>query len=430
MTIPEARAEIKSAYEQAKLIEEKYPDPETMPAEDLKQVKALLTNIDGLEAKLAVLEDADQRRNRLMAGVERYARPAPGQHHANPVVEDMLQAKKVSPGEQFVLSREYRELKSNGAFQSSLNRVQFGVNLLDGTSLIEWKDLLYGSSATSGGAFVQNDRLPGMIDIRQREVRMLDIVPRLTTSSDTVEYVQENTFTNAAAFTAEATATTGTTGEKPESALAYATATATVRTLAHWIPITNRMLDDAPAVRGLINSRLLMGLNLTLESQIVSGDGTGDNFTGILATSGICIQAAGTDSVLDRMFKGRGQVRVTGRGIPSAYIIHPNDWAAIRLARQNVATGTLGDYLMGPPSQVGAVTVWGIPVVESDVETENTVLVGDFAQGCSLFDREQAAIRVGTIGDQFIRNMQTILAELRAAFVVWRPAMFCRITGV
>jgi HK97 family phage major capsid protein len=74
--------------------------------------------------------------------------------------------------------------------------------------------------------------------------------------------------------------------------------------------------------------------------------------------------------------------------------------------------------------------VWGIPVVETDVCSENTVLVGDFGQGCSLFDREQAAIRVGTIGDQFIRNMQTILAELRAAFVIWRPAMFCRITGV
>jgi len=189
------------------------------------------------------------------------------------------------------------------------------------------------------------------------------------------------------------------------------------------------MLDDAPAIRGLINGRLLMGLNLTLETQVITGDGTGENFTGILATAGICIQASGTDGILDRMFKGRTQVRVTGRGNPNVFLIHPNDWSAIRLARENVATGTLGNYLMGPPSQVGPTTVWGVPVIESDVETENTILVGDFAMGCSLFDREQAAIRVGTINDQFTRNMQTILSELRAAFVVWRPAMFCRITG-
>ena len=39
-------------------------------------------------------------------------------------------------------------------------------------------------------------------------------------------------------------------------------------------------------------------------------------------------------------------------------------------------------------------------------------------------------MRVGTIDDQFVRNMQTILAELRAAFVVWRPTMFTQVTGI
>jgi HK97 family phage major capsid protein len=121
---------------------------------------------------------------------------------------------------------------------------------------------------------------------------------------------------------------------------------------------------------------------------------------------------------------------VTGKGRPSAAVLNPNDWEAIRLSRENAATGTLGGYLMGPPSQVGAVTLWGMPVVEAEALTENTGLVGDFGMGCSLFDREQAAIRVGTIDDQFVRNMQTILAELRAAFVVYRPAMFTKITGI
>ena len=62
--------------------------------------------------------------------------------------------------------------------------------------------------------------------------------------------------------------------------------------------------------------------------------------------------------------------------------------------------------------------------------TQNTALVGDFQLGCMLFDREDAAIRVGTIDDQFVRNMQTILAELRAAFVVWRTSAFVAVSGV
>jgi HK97 family phage major capsid protein len=75
-------------------------------------------------------------------------------------------------------------------------------------------------------------------------------------------------------------------------------------------------------------------------------------------------------------------------------------------------------------------TLWGRPVVEAIGMTQNTALCADFQMGTMLFDREQAAIRVGTINDQFVRNMQTILAELRAAFVVFRPSAIAQITGV
>lgn len=430
MTVAEARSEIKSMFEKASLIEEKYPEGEITNGEDLAEVKRLLTEIDGLEAKLAVLEDAEARKNRILEGMERYNKPAGRMVNSAAQAAEINEGMTVDPGTQFIQSRDYRDLKLNGHFNSNLARVQFAVQLKDGTSLLQWKTLLYGSSATSGGGFVQNDLQPGYVDIRQREINVLSLIPRVSTSSDTVEYVKEDTFTNSAAFTAEATATTGTSGLKPESALAYSVSTASVQSLAHWLPITNRMLDDAPAIRGIINGRLLLGLDLILETQVVSGNGSGSNLTGILSTAGINIQGIGSDSVQDCIFKARTQIVVNGKGRPGAVLLHPNDWQTIRLARENAATGTLGGYLMGPPSQVGAVTLWGIPVVESQALTENTGLIGDFAQGCSLFDREQAAIRVGTIDDQFVRNMQTILAELRAAFVVWRPTMFTKITGI
>jgi HK97 family phage major capsid protein len=121
---------------------------------------------------------------------------------------------------------------------------------------------------------------------------------------------------------------------------------------------------------------------------------------------------------------------VTGLARPTAVVIHPNDWQAVRLGRENAATGTLGGYLYGPPSISGPSTMWGYPVVESLGMTENTALIGDFPMGCTLFDREAANIRVGLIDDQFVRNMQTILAELRCAFVVWRPTAFAKITGI
>lgn len=429
MTQAQLRAEIKTTLEAAEDIERRYPNsPITDPADE-QEVKRLLALTDELEEKLARVEDTLQRRHRTADRINGVSRPAELMRH-----DGNLDELNLTPGDQFVRDADYRHLAGTGRLQSKLERIQLTVNMKDGTSLLRWKQvmqkaLVYSGSAV-GGSLVQNDVQPGSLDILQRELTVMDLLPRLATDSDMIEYVREDTFTNNAAMVAEATATTGTTGLKSESVLAFSAQTAPVRTLAHWIPVTNRMLADAPAIRGIINSRLLLGLALELEDQVIDGDGTGENFTGILRTAGINIQGLGADSIQDAVFKARTQVRVTGKARPNAVVLHPNDWQAVRLARENVATGTLGGYLFGPPSQSGATTMWGLPVIESEGIPENTGLVGDFSMGATLFDREQSAIRVGFIDDQFVRNMQTILAELRAAFVVWRPTAFAKVTGI
>lgn len=434
MSVAEARSEIKNLFDQADVIERKYPDGIITSQEDETQLKNLLTDIDTLESKLSALETAEQRKSRILDGMEKYNRPANGAQRPGMQREEQERGRILSPGDQFINNRDYRDMKNAKRFTSRLAKVAFAVNMEDGTSLILWsnratkeqKALVY----SGGSDIVDPQRLPGMIDILQREINVMDLVQRIPTSSDTIEYVREDTFTNAAAAVAEASATTGTSGLKPESTLVLSVQTSPVRTIAHWIPVTNAMLDDAPAIRGLINGRLMLGLNLELEDQILAGDGTGANLTGILSTGGINIQGKGSDNEVDAIFKARTQIRVTGRSRPNAVVLHPNDWQAIRLMRENVASGTLGNYLMGPPSQIGATTLWGMPVVESEGITENTGLVGDFAMGATLFDREQAAIRVGTIDDQFVRNMQTILAELRVGFIVHRPTSFTKVTGL
>jgi HK97 family phage major capsid protein len=427
VTESQLRSQIKAAYEAAEQIENRYPDGPITNREDLEENKRLLQLCDELESKLAEVEDTAARRDRIQQRINDVTKPA------DRVLHDGREASSLSPGDQFIRSAEYRHAKNEGAFNSKLNRIELAAQLANGTSLIAWKQMLqkalvYSASAV-GGAMIQNDVVPGSLDILQREINVIDLIPRLTTDSDMIEYVREDTFTNNAAMVAEASATTGTSGAKPESVLVFSAQTSPVRTLAHWIPVTNRMLSDAPAIRGIINSRLLMGLALKLEDQVLTGGGTGEDFQGIVGAPGTLIQGLGSDSIQDAVFKARTQVRVTGRARPTAIVIHPNDWQSVRLARENASTGTLGGYLFGPPSQTGATTMWGMPVVESEAITENTVLVGDFSMGATLFDREQSAIRVGFINDQFTRNMQTILAELRAAFVIWRPTAFCRVTG-
>ena len=61
--------------------------------------------------------------------------------------------------------------------------------------------------------------------------------------------------------------------------------------------------------------------------------------------------------------------------------------------------------------------------------SSDLAVVADFTQ-MMLFDREQGNIRIGTINDDFTRNLQRILAELRAVFALFRPAATVKVTGV
>lgn len=419
MTEAQLSAEAKARYDAAQEIANKYDGPVTDAGDDA-ELGRLMADASKLDRQI----EAIIRKRTISEGSERYG-SSNGSSHKHSSGNDRYQ----SPGEQFVAAAQFKALSESGIFRNASNRYDLTVPLKG--ALIDHHKALIWSGTGVGGALVQNDVVPGVrVPILTRQLSLLDLIPRTPTSSDTIEYVSETAFTNAAAPVPEATATTGTSGAKPESTLSFATNTQPVRTIAHWVPVTNRMLADAPGLRGYIDARLLLGLNLALEAQIASGDGTGENLLGILNASGINVMPRGTQSNQDAIFAGIQQVRVTGLSEPTAIVVNPVDFGLIRLARENSATGTLGGYLMGPPSATGATTLWGLPVVISLGLPAGTALVGDFAQADMLWDREEGQVRVGWIDQQFIRNMQTLLAELRVAFTVFRGSAFSKITGI
>lgn len=439
MSLSECMAESRQRYEKAAEIEGRYPNGVTPEhAEDFAEVKRLLTEVDLIETRTQELEEAGNRRERIQKNAERLRKPS--QRHEQPDDGDGEQKNVITMfGQQFTDFDGYKSRVQSGAMHNPNAIQRFDVELKG--SLLAYlarKALVYSASG-QGGNLIVNDRQPGFIDILQRQLTVLDLIPTATTTSNLIEYVAEKTFTNNAAEVAEASVTTGTTGTKPESVLNFELKTSPVQTIAHWIPVTNAMLADAPQIRGIIDNRLLYGLNQRLETEIIAGDGNSPNLTGILNTANIQTLGlsagstyGGQSNAADAAYAAMVQVQVTGLANPSAFVFNPVDWAAIRLSRESAVTGNVnpGGYLYGPPAVAGQMTLWGRPVVESIGMTQNTCVVADWQLAFMLFDREQAAIRVGTIDQQFVRNMQTILAELRAAFVCFRPTAVARVTGV
>lgn len=434
MSISEAQAEIRSHYEKAAAIENRYPTglTEADSAEDFAEVKRLLGTIDQLEDKLSGLEDAASRKERILGNQTRLSKPAnPHQQPTGDYDAGSPPLSSKSFASQFLDSAEYKRIIDSQVLNNPSSRVEMGVKL-DG-SLLQYlaRKALVTSGSGSGGALVSPERVSG-IDLLTRELSFLDLIPTASTSSNSLEYYEQLTRPTSAAFVAEATATTGATGYKPEGSATWVLRNSPVGTLAEWIPITNAMLSDAPAMDGIIRSQLLLDLQLVLESQVINGNGTPPNLTGLLTNANIQTLGlgAGSGSAVDAIYQAMTQVMVTGFGNPTASVWHPSDFQDIRLARENAASGTLGGYLLGPPSMQGPSTLWGRPAVLSIGMPEHTAVTADFARACMLFDREQAQIRTGLINDQFVRNMMTILAELRAAFVVFRPSTVARVTGI
>lgn len=422
------RAELKAARD----ISLKYGDGDIV-GDDLAAVTTHLKSYQDLKVEFEKGKESDDVKARLDAigfdlGLERTpdaAKSAPTAFHQP--------TKLKSLGEMFTESAEYKGMMSlfPGGNINEKARVQ--------SSPFGLKSLITGAADSSAGAFVNTEQTGIYESLGRRPLTIRDLVSVRQTESDTVEYVRQLTQPSSAAVVPEATTAAPPTapgtagalvnapggGYKPEGSMTFERVTASVKTIAEWIPATKRGLADARQLRGLIDDELRADLAEEEEDQILNGNGSGENFTGILNTSGIQAQAysatvSGLDPLLETTLKAKTKVRTGGRSVASGYIFNPEDWEKIQLAR--LAKNPNNEALAG-----AIPTLHGLPVVESEAIPAGTGLTGDYRKAV-IWDREQASITAtDSHADFFIRNLVAILGEQREAFGVTRPSAFVEI---
>lgn len=257
---------------------------------------------------------------------------------------------------------------------------------------------------------------PGIIMPGLRRLTVRDLMPNTPIASNLVEYVKETSFTNSAAMqTAEA-------ASKAESALTFALSYSPVQTLAHWIPVSRQLLDDAPAIQGYINTRLLYGLKLKEEDELLNGDGTGTNLSGLIANSttfDTTLTTTATDTFIDVLSHAITQVQLSYFE-PNAIVLHPKDWERIKLIK-TTGTASSGQYIFSDPHSVETPSLWGLPVVATQSMGESQFLVGAFDMAAMVWDRNNATVEISREhASFFIQNMAAILVEERLALTVFR----------
>lgn len=375
---------------------------------DIREIKSLIEGLEGMR-------DVDSWSSQPASGSVAQESNAQGQWAPQP------QAKSL--GQMFVDSPEFKALDSgkNGANMPS----PFQLNRADVAGMWSTKDIYSALPSGNPGSFGSVQRDPMVLPpMRTRRVR--DLFPSRTTTAAVIEYFRMTGFTNNAASVAERDG--GSFAAKPQSSFSFVGEQAPVRTLAHWEAAHRNVLADEPQLRSIIDNELLYGLRLQEDSQILTGNGSGENLRGILETTGIQTYDWSAGLVGDNKadaIRRAATLSFLAYYEPTGVVLHPNDWEDIELSKDDN-----GQYLVAVSVAMGGEPkLWRIPVVDTPAMTEGTALVGAFGTGAQLYDREQASIRISEQhADFFVRNAIVVLAEQRLALAVKRPEAFVAVS--
>lgn len=326
-----------------------------------------------------------------------------------------------APVDVLMSTPEYHRLKETDSFVSAGARIELpGVEIASREQVIRsfrTGGNLFAATADVGDMVDEDQRRYPPIPIPVRQVRIPDLITMSTTDSDLVKFVRETLRTDAAAETALGTAYS-------EASYAYEEDEAAVKDIGHFTPAHRSNLADRGQIQALLEGRLQNGVSRRFESQVVSGDGTGQNLTGILETSGVpsIERNLTTESRLDFLHRAITAVRLSLFDEPDAIGLHPSDYHDCVIEKASTA----GTYQLGGAGNQEVRSIWGFPAAVTSVFPEGTGLVGNYREGAVAWVRAGVSVRASdSHEDFFTRRMVALLAEMRAAFAVWQTQAWC-----
>ena len=369
----------------------------TKQAEELKKhgetTASTAKSIEAMDATIKSISEGMEAAKKRMDELEAKAGRIP-----EPTVNEAK-----SPGQTFIESEEYKAVKDKGLpIRSQPVQVK---TLITGASLGNLAGYLYPSY-----------RVPGIVEDPRRAARVRSLLNVIPTTAGAIDWIRETGYTNAADVVAEGDA-------KPESAIAFENKSNTIKTIAHWIPVTKQILADAPGLQAYIDSKLIYGLYLKEDDELLYGTGEDGDIHGITTDEDVQTYnwSDGTvgDTKLDAIRRAMTKAYLAYYPV-NGIVLHPSDWEDIELLKSSDGLYVWVNVVVG-----GQERIWRTPVVISSALTEGTFLTGAFDLGATLWDRQEVTISVsGSHSDYFIKNKLAILCEERVELTVERPESF------
>lgn len=376
---------------------------EKMEAMQAKLAEGVLAKAEARIAKLeADIEELNKKSNRLNSG------DAAPVNALSSAIQTIVQAP---------------ELKT--AYD---NRGKYTVEIKGNPYDLEKKSIVYSPNGTRTvsddirGVLAAQNR-PGIIPYRLRPLAIRDLLNVVPTTDKFISYVREIGNTNNAAYVSMANL-------KPESAMSFQVETAQIETLAHTITCPLQLARDVNAFEAWLTNKMTAMLRIKSETAYLYGSGTSPEIRGITNFANIqTLTQVYPDNRIDTFRKALNKLEVSFYPWADNAILHPNDVMAMELLKDNedrYLWPVFGSWATGVNANK---SLFGVPIVSTTAITENTALIGNFAQGVTLYQREAVNVRVSfdTL-DYFQRNLMMIRVESDECLVPEDAKCFCLTT--
>ena len=343
--------------------------------EEAKRLKAIIDQIDADNAAMGELGDA------LAADDDDVATP-----------------QGRTPGERFVNSDAYKQMKA-----------QYAAGLPAGSRVQMAGSVSVGSFRNA--VTVSTSTTPPLHRIAPAELSVIDIfdvVNIIEDAPDTIKVFRTSFENNADVQTPGE--------EKQESNLTITPVTVNLDTIAHHTPVNNQTLWHNSMLRNRIDVHMINGVRAkaqaegaaALVAEIDGGDIQQQGFDTDIATT---LRKAVTKAM-------RGALAIGGTTDLSV-VLSPEDHEALDLELLEAMVAMAGQELRQTQG------IWRARVVPLYGLTQGVAFVGDMRQVDFYVGVNGITVTTGWVDDQFIRNQQTILAEMEAATAVLGAAAIC-----
>lgn len=224
-------------------------------------------------------------------------------------------------------------------------------------------------------------------------------------------------------------------GQKPQLHFTDPTmVTDSVRKIAGWWDTSDEMIEDLDFWVAEINNRAMYTLAMVEESQLLNGDGLGQNILGLLNRSGIqtVTQAVAPDTAQDTIFRAITAVQ-TATGLQAdAILINPADYQTLRLSKDANGQYFGGGFFAGQYGNGGVEyqpPLWGLRTIVTGAVAAKTVVVGALEAAATVY--RKGGIRVESTNSdlgKFTKDIVTTRVEERLALAVRMPAAVVKVT--